>query len=147
MSLILSVPLVLSFVLSSLPAQAAAPMTTDRTMPQVQTVKEYVQSYFSDTPILVAISECESHFHQYNSDGSVYRGTINNQDIGVMQINTHYQADTAKALGLDIYTLQGNVAYAQYLYNKEGVTPWDSSYQCWDKSEAAKNLKLADAIK
>lgn len=109
-------------------------------MPQAQTVQEYVQSYFADEPIMYAIAGCESHYHQYGSDGSVYRGVVNDQDVGVMQINEHYHADNAAKLGLDLYTMQGNVAYAQYLYDKEGTQPWQSSEACWSKSQAAQDL-------
>ena len=58
-----------------------------------------------------------------------------------MQINEHYHSATAAKLGLDIYTIQGNVAYAQYLYQKEGTQPWSSSKPCWGKTAQA----LADA--
>ena len=89
---------------------------------------------------MAAVAACESHFHQYDADGSVYRGKINNLDVGVMQINEHYHSATAAKLGLDLYTIQGNTAYAQYLYQKEGTAPWSSSQGCWSKSAAAKQL-------
>ena len=122
---------------------AAAQAALAPVPPQAQTVQQYVQSYFADAPIMVAISQCESHFRQYESNGSVFRGAVNNQDVGVMQINEHYHLETAKKLGLDIYTVQGNTAYARYLYEHEGVTPWASSSPCWNKSKEAKALALA----
>jgi hypothetical protein len=106
-------------------------------MPQAQTVEQYVQTYFAGEPVMVSVAECESHFRQYASDGSVYRGTIDNQDIGVMQINQHWQGATAAKLGIDINTLQGNVAYAQYLYSKAGTAPWSSSEACWGKMQSS----------
>lgn len=114
-------------------------------MPQAQTVQQYVQTYFAQEPIMIAIASCESHDRQYDTKGSVYRGEQNHQDVGVMQINEHYHLKTSQELGLDIYTIQGNVAYAQYLYEKEGTAPWVSSSPCWSKSEAAKALALADS--
>lgn len=112
-------------------------------MPQVQTVQEYVEEYFSDIPVMVDIAQCESHFRQFDSDGSMHRGVVNNKDVGVMQINEYYHLKTAKALDLDIYTVQGNLAYARYLYEKEGTAPWISSKPCWGKSKNAKNLASA----
>jgi len=53
-----------------------------------------------------------------------------------MQINELYHADEAKALGYDIYTIQGNVAFARYLYDKQGTKPWMSSSACWSKTSA-----------
>jgi hypothetical protein len=108
-----------------------------QSMPQAQSVKEYVQTYFADEPIMIEIARCESTFQQYDKDGSVHRGVVNDQDVGVMQINEHYHKDIAEKLGLDIYTIQGNVAYAQYLYEKKGTAPWSSSKACWSKTKAA----------
>lgn len=112
-------------------------------VPQAQTVREYVAEYFADAPIMIDISRCESHFRQFNKNGAVYRGTKNNQDVGVMQINEHYHLNTTKKLGYDIYTVEGNVAYARYLFEKEGTVPWASSEPCWGKTQNAKALALA----
>jgi hypothetical protein len=114
-------------------------------MPAAQTVKEQVEAYFADEPVMANIAECESHFRQFNTDGNVYRGVQNNQDVGVMQINEHYHLDTSKKMNLDIYTLAGNMAYARYLYDKEGTTPWASSEACWGKTKAAKELLATTA--
>ena len=99
-----------------------------------QTLQEYVTNYFSDAPIMVDIAQCESHFRQFDNSGSIHRGTINHSDVGVMQINEYYHADEAEKLGLDLYTIDGNLQFARYLYEKEGTTPWLSSAKCWDKS-------------
>ena len=124
--------LVLTAALSTTPQPAA--VTTPQPLPQVETVRETVESYFADIPIMIAVSGCESHYRQFDTDGSVYRGEQNHQDVGVMQINEHYHLQTAQKLGYDIYTLQGNLAYARFLYEQEGTAPWSSSAYCWDKS-------------
>lgn len=139
MSFALSIALALATALGGSPASVAS---LQRPMPQAGSIKEYVQTYFAGEPVMVEIARCESHFMQYNKDGSVHRGTVNNKDVGVMQVNEFYHADTATKLGLDIYTIQGNVAYAKYLYDKEGTAPWSSSEPCWGKSKAAKELAL-----
>ncbi len=51
-----------------------------------------------------------------------------------MQINEYYHAKTAEKMGLDIYTLEGNMAYAKYLYEKNGLSDWDASRPCWGKN-------------
>lgn len=129
----LSIALALATALGGPSAQAAAVQA----MPQAQSVKEYAQSYFADEPVMIEIARCESRFTQYNKDGSVHRGVVNDKDVGVMQINEFYHGDTAKKLGLDIYTIQGNMAYAKYLYEKQGTAPWSSSEPCWGKTKAA----------
>ena len=103
------------------------------------TTKEKVTEYFSDTPVLVDIARCESRFTQLNKDGSVHRGELTPADVGVMQINERYHLKTAQKLGYDIHTLEGNLAYARYLYEKQGARPWLASSHCWAKySDIAK---------
>ena len=111
-------------------------------MPAAQTVEQYVRGYFADEPIMIEIARCESRFKQFDSDGSIHRGVVNRSDLGVMQVNEYYHGKVADKLGLDLYTIQGNVAYAKYLYDKEGVQPWMSSSPCWSKSKVAKQLAL-----
>lgn len=77
------------------------------------------------------IAWCESRNLQFNPDGSVKRGVVNSQDVGKWQINEHYHLEESIRLGMDIYTLAGNTAYAQHLYSSQGNTPWNWSKDCW----------------
>lgn len=97
-----------------------------------KTTKEIVTEYFSDTPVLAEVAYCESRFTQFNKDGSVLRGRVNRADVGVMQINEKYHAAAAVRLGYDLYTLEGNIAYARYLYDTQGTRPWVHSSPCWN---------------
>jgi Transglycosylase SLT domain len=144
MSLTAGIALALTAVLSGSSTAALSPAPA---LPAAQTVEQYVDNYFAAEPVMIAVAQCESHFHQYAADGSVYRGEVNHLDVGVMQINEHYHAATAQALGLDLYTIQGNVAYAQYLFEKEGTAPWSSSQPCWGKSPAAQALSASGGSK
>lgn len=96
-------------------------------------VARFVKDYFADTPILAKIAACESHNRQYNTRGEVLRGEQNTYDRGVMQINILYHLETAQKLGLDLNSIDDNVAYARYLYEKQGAKPWMSSSACWSK--------------
>ncbi len=100
-------------------------------------VEKYLREQYADTPILVEIARCESEFSQFDKDGNVVRGIVNKADVGVMQINEKYHADAAEALGLNLHTIEGNVAYAKYLYSKEGSTPWKYSSKCWNKKNVS----------
>jgi hypothetical protein len=94
-------------------------------------MEAYLRQEFADTPILVDIARCESSFKQFDKDGNLIRGRVNNADVGVMQINEKYHDDTAKKLDLDLHTVQGNVAYAKHLYAEQGAQPWIASSKCW----------------
>lgn len=107
----------------------------------IMSTEEYIREYFSDIPIMIQIARCESTFRQLDKNGEVHRGRINNADVGVMQINEYYHLDASKAKDYDIYTIEGNTAYARKLYEKQGTQPWVSSKPCWGKYEN-QNLAL-----
>ncbi|HJO89804.1 MAG: hypothetical protein QGH85_00155 [Candidatus Pacebacteria bacterium] len=95
------------------------------------TVEEYVREHFENYPVMAEVAKCESRFRHFKKNGDIIRGEINRADVGVMQINEHYHKKTADKLGISLYTLQGNVDYATYLFNKEGTSPWLASSKCW----------------
>ncbi len=95
-------------------------------------VESAVRAYFEDIPILAEVARCESRFvHADPATGKVLTGRVNSSDIGVMQINRTYHEEAAKQLGVDIFTLDGNMAYARYLYARYGTQPWRASSACW----------------
>ena len=96
-------------------------------------VERFINDYFADIPVLRDIAKCESRYRQLNSEGNVLKGKKNSYDRGVMQINILYHAETAEKLGLDVHNLDDNVAFARYLYEKQGAKPWMSSSACWAK--------------
>ncbi len=107
-----------------------------------KSVEEMVKEYFKNDPIMAKVAWCESRNRQFEKDGvTVFRGKVNNDDVGVMQVNTYYHLKTSQKLGMDIMTLEGNLAYAKYLYDREGTVPWNSSSPCWRSTEVALNTK------
>ena len=117
---------------TALPAPIPA---KEQVIDQPLTLEEYIRDYFKDTPIMAEIAKCESRFRHLGRNGKVLRGELTAEDTGVMQINSFYHEDRAKALGFDLHTLDGNLAYAKWLYKKEGTAPWYSSSKCWQKSD------------
>jgi hypothetical protein len=79
---------------------------------------------------LASIARCESGGRQYNTDGTVLRGVVNSKDVGEFQINEKYHLVDSIRLGYDIYTQEGNRAYAEHLYRNQGVQPWKASAPC-----------------
>jgi len=118
------------------PEANAAPvgMFTAEVHDQPITLEVYVREYFKDTPVMAEIAKCESRFRHVGKSGKVIRGEVTPDDVGVMQVNEYFHEKTATSLGFDLHTLDGNLAYAKWLYAKEGTKPWFSSSKCWQKS-------------
>ncbi len=115
----------------------AEPQLIEKTKEEIEqplTTEAYVRNYFSDLPIMIEISRCESAFRQNDEKGNILRGIKNNLDVGAFQINEHYHSKTAKKMGVNLHTVEGNAQYARYLYEKEGARPWLSSSKCWSRS-------------
>ena len=98
------------------------------------TLEVFVRDYFADNPVLAEIAKCESHFRHFDAYG-ILRGDKDQNDVGVMQINERYHAERAQKNGFDIKSLAGNLGYARWLYEKEGLKPWKSSGACWKQAE------------
>lgn len=89
-------------------------------------------------PELVPICSCESRQGKngtpthYEADGvTVLRGRENPDDVGICQINLYYHEAPATKMGLDLFKEEDNITYANWLYAKEGSTPWNWSKTCW----------------
>ena len=135
---------------TSTPANGSSLKTEDpiprKENKKLVTVEQEVRVYFRDIPQLAEIAKCESHFRHTDTDGNIFHGEENDKDIGVMQINEDYHLEAAEKLGIDIYTLKGNMTYARYLYGKQGVRPWSSSKSCWNQKVTNLNEKTQLAV-
>ncbi len=118
-------------------ATVNTPVAVNAVADQPITLEDHVRETFKDTPVLAEVARCESRFRQFGTDGTVLKGEVNPHDIGVMQINYKYHGEEAEKLGLDLYTVDGNMAFAKVLYDKYGTRPWKASKPCWGKSDAA----------
>lgn len=98
--------------------------------PQVMPIPSPVSTHVRE--LLLKIAKCESGNNQFDEQGNVIRGKQNRNDIGRFQINLTYHLEEAKALGFDLFTDEGNSAFAFWLYDHEGTQPWNWSKSCWD---------------
>lgn len=92
-----------------------------------------VRDYFSASPIMIDIARCESKFRQYTDAGNPLYGGVDGRMVGVYQIYSDVHMNDARSRGFDIETLEGNLAYAKLLFDREGTQPWLSSMPCWGK--------------
>ena len=129
-------------------ALAADATTTALTSTPTLTVEESVREYFADIPVMIEIARCESKFRQFADSGNVLRGGLGRQMVGVFQFFDRYHTSPAYALGFDIETLEGNLAYARYVYAVEGTAPWNSARACWDipSVDTTPEAPVSDAV-
>lgn len=85
----------------------------------------------SEIQLLLKIAQCESGLRQFDEKGEVLRGKVNPSDIGVFQINEKYWLEQSQKLNFDIYSEEGNVKMAVWIFKKYGESPWLWSFQCW----------------
>lgn len=88
-------------------------------------------------PELVPVCACESAGVawgtpiQFDANGNVVMNQKGTGDVGMCQINLRLHAATAKALGYDIFTRDGNIKFANWLFEQDGYRPWEASRTCW----------------
>ncbi len=96
-------------------------------------VERRVREYFADIPVMIGMCGCESEFRQYREDGTLLvsrhvksgTGRRDSTALGVCQITykNHY-GNWTKSTETDITTLEGNLAYARWLYEQNGTSDW-----------------------
>jgi hypothetical protein len=146
--------LIFLFAAPQVQAQTAEATTTQSTIDQTATstphtfdplnqedVEARVRAEFADLPVMVEIARCESGFRQLDENGNPLYGGSGGM-VGVFQEAAAIHSNTAKDLGYDINTLDGNLKYARYLYETEGTVPWLASQSCWNPSPISSALKV-----
>jgi hypothetical protein len=89
--------------------------------------------------ILKRIASCESwgdpnkEPRQFLPDGSVLRCLPNPQAIGLAQINLPTWSTTARELGSNLFTYDGNLAMAKWIFENDSrhEENWKWSEGCW----------------
>ena len=83
-------------------------------------------------PTFEAIATCESGLMHYKEPRVLTRNPVT-ADSGVLQLNWDAHGATIKKLGFKIYNLKDNLMYGKWLFDRYGLSPWDSSKSCWIK--------------
>ena len=97
-------------------------------------VESAVRAEFAeDAPIMIEIARCESKHRQYTDAGNPLYGGYQGRMVGIFQVYSDIHMSYAATLGMDVETVEGNIAYARHLYDREGTRPWLSSMPCWGK--------------
>lgn len=123
-----------SVVMTETVSTSSKPLTKKELRKKLNaTVVPTLKTYFKDAPIMERVAFCESTHTQFISEGVVHRGVVNSKDVGIFQINEKYHLRDSKNMGIDIYTIEGNMKYAKYLYEEQGLQPWSASRPCWGK--------------
>lgn len=87
-------------------------------------IEALVREAFADASEMVAVAKCESRYRQFSSPGTVLRGGTNKGYIGIFQIGERLHLAPAAKLGMDVNTIEGNIAYARHMYDAQGSVPW-----------------------
>lgn len=100
--------------------------------PVSASVEDLVRAAFSDAPIMVEIARCESRLRQFNADGTVLMGGMGGRFVGIFQEHISWER-IAQRDGYSIYTVEGNIRMARWLYDEEVIKrgqPISSQWEC-----------------
>lgn len=93
----------------------------------------YIKKVFGkNASLMLRVAECESNTRQFDFYGNVLRGKVNSKDVGIFQVNEKYHLADSVKLGMDIYTIKGNVDYGYYLFSRNWTRDWKWSSGCWN---------------
>lgn len=116
-----------------MPAVAHAE-TIPASFPVALTIPQLIDNAAADAGVSSttarAIAWCESNYKQWHTDGTIVRGP-DGYDVGIFQIRETDHAAAAKAEGMDIYGIDGNLRFGMQLLKEDGTAPWNSSKFCW----------------
>ncbi len=103
-----------------------------REISAVRTITNVVMQPVGIAPVLHRIALAESGDKQYGKDGQVVIHVNNNgtYDTGRFQVNSIWNKLATK-MGYDLMKEKDNEAFAIYLFNEHGSTPWESSRKNW----------------
>lgn len=96
-------------------------------------ILDFASTTFAGTP-LMRVAYCESRYRQFDTNTLPLKGEIDKNDTGFMQVNKKYHLEEAQELGYDLDTAYGNIMFAKWLYNKQGIQPWSASKECIKES-------------
>lgn len=127
MKIFLTVAILLGFAYSHLASAESLTAPTSHTSPVMSVVETEakVRSYFADIPVMIEIAKCESNFRQYTENGDAFYDASKGM-VGAFQFYELIHKEAAAKLGFDLATLDGNLAYARYVYERQGTVPWRS---------------------
>ena len=90
---------------------------------------EEIHAVFPDAPIMEKVARCESTFKS-----TAMNPTNESYDKGIFQISEKFHGETYRAMGYtDMHDIKQNLAYARYLYDRNGLSDWSASKHCWNK--------------
>ena len=97
-------------------------------------IKELIKEVWNEDSYKgIMVASCESQLQQFDKDGTVLRGRVNPDDIGIFQINSFYHEEDYLKMNIDVFTPIGNIMYAKFIYDRSGLAPWVHSKHCWSK--------------
>lgn len=96
-----------------------------------KTIPERIESIFGKDSEMLQIADCESSTRQFSASGEVLRGGSGNKYIGIFQIGEFWK-QKAESMGMDIYTIDGNIAFAKFLYDEEIIKRGEPLWTQWE---------------
>lgn len=88
-------------------------------------------SFFKNDPVMIKIAACESSLRHVLPNGRL-NISPDGHDVGTFQVRLPVHESELNRYGLNPADFAHNVAFATYLYRRDGLRPWNSSRPCWE---------------
>lgn len=93
-------------------------------------INKITEVFGENAPIMIKVARCESGIRQFDDKGQIIKNPVT-PDYGLFQINLPSHEKKLEELKLDYRELDDNIAYAKYLFDKNGLRDWQMSAKCW----------------
>jgi len=93
----------------------------------IEIITERATALELDPAQVLKIAYCESSFKV----NALNTKTVIGHDSFLMQINSHFHADTMNEMGLNYDNPDDSLNYGLWLLKEQGTKPWNASKKCW----------------
>ncbi len=91
-----------------------------------------IRAVFADVPLMMHVAKCESGL-VHRENGELIQARDGSSSRGVFQVLMRIHGPQMQKMGLNPERTDHYLTYVRYLYDKQGLKPWQGSRHCWEK--------------
>lgn len=100
---------------------------------QSDLVIEWLKETFPEAPYMIYVANCESRGLIHRKGDKLLPNASGGSDRGVLQIHMNTHGAEIQKMGLNIDNNGDYFYFTRILFDRNGVSPWNSSKHCWER--------------